>query len=127
MQECLTPTCSQGFEAPPVEVVGPVDGTSDGFDSGGDGPEGIKAAGKNRPLELNPSASSAQPVNQAESPYQGAFWKDSQDFAAGVEDVPESARVEQAAQAHAVEMESRRFAELAEQPFSLTGRQELRA
>lgn len=192
LQECLTPTCSQGFEVPPVEVVGPVDGTADGFDAGNEGVQGIGAAGKKNPLELNPasqpltsadfqqqqqvqgtqgvqgvqgtSAARTQQVNQSESPYQGAFWRDSQDFSAsnaqsasqtspelapyelaaeaaaddralsvsqsdfrGAQDVPENSRVEQAAQAHAAEMEARRFAEVAHQPFSLLGRQELRA
>jgi hypothetical protein len=192
LQECLTPTCSQGFEVPAVEVVGAVDGTADGFDAGHEGVDGVGAAGKKNPLELNPtgqqltsadfqrqqqvqeaqgaqgvqgvSAARTQQANPAESPYQGAFWQDSQDFAAGnaqsatrtapelapyelaaeaaaddralpvsesgfqgAQDVPENARVEQAAQAHAAEMESRRFAEVAQQPLSLLGRQELRA
>lgn len=188
LQECLTPTCSQGFEVPAVEVVGAVDGTADGFDAGNEGVDGVGAAGKKNPLELNPtgqqltsadfqrqqvqeaqgvqgaSAARTQQANPAESPYQGAFWQDSQNFSAGnaqssarttpelapyefaaeaaaddralsvsesgfqgAQDVPENARVEQAAQAHAAEMESRRFAEVAQQPFSLLGRQELRA
>jgi len=189
LQECLTPTCSQGFEVPAVEVVGAVDGTQDGFEAGSEGPEGVGAAGKKNPLELNPtgqqlassdlqqqqqvqgtqgvqgaSAARTQQASQAESPYQGAFWQDSQNFAAsnaqnaartspeqapydlaaeaaadnralsvsesgfqGAQDVPENERVEQATQAYAAEMESRRFAELAQQPFSLLGRQELRA
>jgi hypothetical protein len=188
LQECLTPTCSQGFEVPAVEVVGAVDGTQDGFDAGNEGSEGVNAAGKNRPLELNPAGrpltgadfqqqqaqeaqgvqgvssarTQAQQVNHAESPYQGAFWRDSQDFGVqnaqnsaqaasepqpyeaaaeaasndralevsgfqGAEDVPERARVDQAAQAYAAEMESRRFAEVTEQPFVLLGRTELRA
>jgi hypothetical protein len=152
LQECLTPTCSQGFEVPAVEVVGAVDGTQDGFESGGDPLEGVNAAGKNRPLELNPtgrqltsadlqqeqqvqgaqgvSSARAQQVGQAESPYQGAFWKDSQDYAADsqkLDGVSENERVDQAAQAYAAEMESRRYVELAEQPFSLLGRAELRA
>jgi hypothetical protein len=195
LQECLTPTCSQGFEVPAVEVVGPVDGNADGFDAGNHGAEGVGAAGKKNPLELNPtsqplssadfqqqqqvqgaqdaqgvqgvqgaSAARTQQANPSESPYQGAFWKDSQDFSAsnaqssaqsspelapydlaadaaaddraltvsgsdfrGAQDVPENARVEQAAQAHEAEMEARRFAEVAQQPFSLLGRQELRA
>jgi hypothetical protein len=186
LQECLTPTCSQGNEVPPVEVVGPVDGTQDGFETGNEGVEGVNAAGKKNPLELNPtgqqltsanfqqqqvqeaqgvqgaSAARTQQATQAESPYQGAFWKDSQDLAAsnaqnsartspeqapyelaaeaaaddrglsvstfqGAQDVPENERVEQAAQAYAAEMEARRFAEVAQQPFSLLGRQELRA
>jgi len=194
LQDCLTPTCSQGFEVPAVEVVGAVDGTQDGFDAGNEEAEGVGAAGKKNPLELNPtgqqlpsanfqqqqaqgaqdaqgvqgvqgaSAARTQQANPAESPYQGAFWQDSQDFSAsnaqnsaqttpelapyelaaeaaaddralsvsgsgfqGAQDVPESARVEQAAQAHAAEMEARRFAEVAQQPFSLLGRQELRA
>jgi hypothetical protein len=41
--------------------------------------------------------------------------------------VSENERVDQASQAYAAEMESRRYAELAEQPFSLLGRAELRA
>jgi hypothetical protein len=185
LQECLTPTCSQGNEVPPVEVVGPVDGTQDGFDTGNEGAEGVNAAGKKNPLELNPasqpltsadfqqqqqvqgaqdaqgvqgvqgaSAARTQQATQAESPYQGAFWKDSQDFSAsnaqssarttpeqssydlaadaaadfqGAQDVPENERVEQAVQAHAAEMEARHFAEVAQQNFSLLGRQELRA
>jgi hypothetical protein len=192
LQECLTPTCSQGFEVPAVEVVGAVDGTADGFDAGNEGVEGVGAAGKKNPLELNPagqqltsadfqrqqqvqdaqgaqgvqgaSAARTQQANQAEAPYQGAFWQDSQDFSTrnaqssaqtspeqapydlaaeaaaddralsvsesnfqGAQDLPENERVEQAAQAHAAEMESRRFAELAQEPFSLLGRQELRA
>lgn len=195
LQECLTPTCSQGFEVPPVEVVGPIDGTADGFDAGNEGAEGVGAAGKKNPLELNPasqpltsadfqqqqqvqgaqdaqgvqsvqgaSAARTQQANPSESPYEGAFWKDSQDFSASsaqsaarttpelapyelaaeaaaddralsvsgagfqeAQDVPESERVEQAAQAHAAEMEARHFAEVAQQPFSLLGHQELRA
>jgi hypothetical protein len=189
LQECLTPTCSQGNEVPAVEVVGAVDGTQDGFEAGSsEGPEGVTAAGKNRPLELNPAGrpltsadfqqqqaqeaqgvqgvssarTQAQQVGQAESPYQGAFWKDSQDFGVqnaqnsaraasepqpyeaaaeaasndrtqdvsgfqGPEDLSESERVEMATQAQAAEMEARRYAELAEQSFSLLGRRELRA
>ena len=189
LQECLTPTCSQGFEVPAVEVVGAVDGTQDGFEVGSsEGPEGVNAASKNRPLELNPAGrpltgadfqqqqaqeaqgvqgvssarTQAQQVNQAESAYQGAFWKDSQDLGVqnaqsaaraasepqpyeaaaeaasndraldvsgfqGAQDLPESERVEMATQAQAAEMEARRYAELAEQSFSLLGRRELRA
>jgi hypothetical protein len=190
LQECLTPTCSQGFEVPAVEVVGAVDGTQDGFEAGSsEGPEGVNGAGKNRPLELNPAGrpltgadfqqqqaqeaqgvqgvsssarTQAQQVNQGEAPYQGAFWRDSQDFSVqnaqnsaraasepqpyeaaaeaaandraldvsgfqGPEDLSESERVEMAAQAQSAEMEARRYAELAELSFSLTGRRELRA
>jgi hypothetical protein len=163
LQECLTPTCSQGFEVPAVEVVGAVDGTQDGFESGGDPVDGVNAAGKNRPLELNPtgrqltsadlqqeqqvqgaqgvSSARAQQASRTESPYQGAFWKDSQDYSVSnaqssarsvsepqqLDGVSENERVDQASQAYAAEMESRRYAELAEQPFSLLGRAELRA
>jgi hypothetical protein len=155
LQDCLTPTCSQGFEVPAVEVVGAVDGTQDGFEAGSsEGPEGVNAAGRNRPLELNPAgrpltgadfqqqAQEAQGVQNAQGaaratsepqPYEAAAGAASSDRALeasnfqGPEDLSESERVEMATQAQAAEMEARRYAELAEQSFSLVGRRELRA
>ena len=158
LQECLTPTCSQGNEVPAVEVVGAVDGTQDGFEAGSsEGPEGVNAAGKNRPLELNPAgrpltstdfqqqqaqeAQGVQGVSSARTqaqhsepqPYEAAAEAASSDRALeasnfqGPEDLSESERVEMATQAQSAEMEARRYAELAEQSFSLLGRRELRA
>jgi hypothetical protein len=103
MQDCLTPTCSQGFEVPAVEVVGPQDGTQDGFDASSteQAQGGVNGVGKSRPIELNPlgqqpsqanfqqngpqavdSASSrTQPVGQSQSSSQASF-RDEQDFSA---------------------------------------------